>query len=123
MDAVTQIEMPRWSCNRVALIGDAAYCLTLISGQGASMALAGAYFLAEALRQNPDPHAAFQHYEQRLRPYIEQTQKKARKFAPNFVPGSQRRITLTQWAIRLIDLPPITRLFSKQLNLKSIIDA
>ncbi|MEO8395102.1 MAG: FAD-dependent monooxygenase [Chloroflexota bacterium] len=121
MDTVTQIEMPAWSSNRVALIGDAAYCLTLIAGQGASMALAGAYFLAEALRQNADPHLAFQHYEQRLRPHIEQTQKKARKFAPTFVPGSQRRIALTQWAIRLIDLPPITRLVKKQFDMKSII--
>jgi 2-polyprenyl-6-methoxyphenol hydroxylase-like FAD-dependent oxidoreductase len=123
MDTVTQIEMPSWSSNRVALIGDAAYCLTLISGQGTSMAMAGAYFLADELRQNADPHVVFQRYERRLRPYIEQKQKKARNFAPTFVPSSQRRITLTQWAIRLIDLPPITRLVSKQLNLKSIIPA
>ena len=73
--------------------------------------------------QNADHHVAFQHYEQRLRPYIEQKQKKARNFAPTFVPSNQRRIALTQWAIRLIDLPPITRLVSKQLNLKSIIPA
>ncbi|MBI1255936.1 MAG: hypothetical protein GC204_00555 [Chloroflexi bacterium] len=123
MDTVTQIQMPSWSSNRVVLIGDAAYCLTLISGQGTSMAMAGAYFLAEALRQNADHHAAFQHFENRLRPYIEQTQKKARKFAPTFIPSTQRRINLTQWAIRLIDVPPITRLVSKQLSLKSIIDA
>jgi 2-polyprenyl-6-methoxyphenol hydroxylase-like FAD-dependent oxidoreductase len=123
MDTVTQIEMPLWSSNRVALIGDAAYCLTLISGQGTSMAMAGAYFLAEELRQNVDHHVAFQRFEQRLRPIIEQKQKKARKFAPTFVPSSELRIALTQWAIRLIDLPPITRLVSKQLNLKSIIPA
>jgi 2-polyprenyl-6-methoxyphenol hydroxylase-like FAD-dependent oxidoreductase len=123
MDTVTQIEMPLWSSNRVALIGDAAYCLTLISGEGTSMAMAGAYFLAEELRQNADHHIAFQRYEQHLRPYIEQKQKKARKFAPTFVPSSELRIALTQWAIRLIDLPPITRLVSKQINLKSIIPA
>ncbi len=123
LDTVTQIEMPSWSSNRVALIGDAAYCMTLISGQGTSMAMAGAYFLAEELRQKADHHVAFQRYEQRLRPYIEQKQKKARKFAPTFVPSSELRITLTQWAIRLIDLPPVTRLVSKQLNLKSIIPA
>ncbi len=121
MDTVTQIEMPSWSSNRVALIGDAAYCLTLISGQGTSMAMAGAYFLAEALRQNTDYHAAFQHFEARLRPYIEKTQQKTRKFAPNFVPDSELRIRLTQWAIRLIDLPPVMRLVSKQLNVASII--
>ena len=123
MDTVTQIAMPMWSSNRVALIGDAAYCMTLISGQGTSMAMAGAYFLAEELRQNADYHVAFQRYEERLRPYIEQKQKTVRKFAPTFVPGSELRIALPQWAVRLIDLPPITRLVSKQLNLKRIIPA
>ena len=87
------------------------------------MAMAGAYFLAEELGQNADYHVAFQRYEERLRPYIEQKQKKARKFAPTFVPSSELRIALTQWTIRLIDLPPITRLVSKQLNLKRIIPA
>jgi 2-polyprenyl-6-methoxyphenol hydroxylase-like FAD-dependent oxidoreductase len=123
MDTVTQIEMPSWASNRVTLIGDAAYCLTLISGQGTSMAMAGAYFLADELRQHADHRVAFRRYEERLRPYIEQKQKKARKFAPTFVPSTERRIALTQWAIRLIDLPPITRLVSKQMNLKSIIPA
>ncbi len=123
MDTVTQIEMSSWSNNRVALIGDAAYCLTLISGQGTSMAMAGAYFLADELRQNADHHVAFTRYDQRLRPYIEQKQKKARNFAPNFVPSSELRIALTQWAIRLIDLPPVTRLVGKQMNFKSIIPA
>jgi 2-polyprenyl-6-methoxyphenol hydroxylase-like FAD-dependent oxidoreductase len=123
MDTVTQIEMPSWSSNRVALIGDAAYCMTLISGQGTSMAMAGAYFLAEELRQSADPHVALQCYEERLRPYIQQKQKKARNFAPSFVPSSKLRIALTQWAIRLIDLPPVTRLVGKQMNFKSIIPA
>jgi len=87
------------------------------------MAMAGAYFLAEELRQNADPLVAFRCYEERLRPYIEQKQKKARNFAPNFVPNSELRIALTQWAIRLIDLPPVTRLVGKQMNFKSIIPA
>ena len=87
------------------------------------MAMAGAWFLADELRQAAEHHVALQRYEQRLRPYIENKQKKARKFAPTFVPGSERRIALTQWAIRLIDLPPITRLVSKQFNMKSIIPA
>ena len=87
------------------------------------MAMADAHFLADELRQNANHLVTFQRYEQRLRPYIEEKQKKARNFAPTFIPSSQRRIALTQWVIRLIDLPPITKLVSKQLNLKSIIPA
>ncbi len=89
MDSVTQIVMPTWHNGRIVLIGDAAYCLTLISGQGASMAMGGAYFLSQALERTPDYQTAFNQYERRLRPYIEETQEKARRFAPKFVPGSR----------------------------------
>jgi 2-polyprenyl-6-methoxyphenol hydroxylase-like FAD-dependent oxidoreductase len=41
-DAVLQIETPRWSTRRVVLIGDACYCVSLLAGQGASLAMAGA---------------------------------------------------------------------------------
>jgi 2-polyprenyl-6-methoxyphenol hydroxylase-like FAD-dependent oxidoreductase len=121
-DTVTQIHMPKWSSNRVALIGDAAYCLTLISGQGASMAMAGAYFLANELNRTNDYHEAFTRYEKRLRPYIERAQTKARRFAPTFVPNSRLRIMLTNWALRLIDLPPVSNLVGKQISAASIIE-
>jgi 2-polyprenyl-6-methoxyphenol hydroxylase-like FAD-dependent oxidoreductase len=55
MDTVTQVQMPTWHQGRVALIGDACGCPTLISGQGASLAMAGAYVLAEALRDMGQP--------------------------------------------------------------------
>jgi len=121
LDTVTQIHMPKWSSNRVALIGDAAHCLTLISGQGASMAMAGAYFLASELNNTSDYQTAFARYEKRLRPYIERAQTKARRFAPTFVPNSQLRIRLTNWALRLIDLPPVSKLVSKQISIGSIV--
>jgi 2-polyprenyl-6-methoxyphenol hydroxylase-like FAD-dependent oxidoreductase len=123
LDAVTQIKMPKWSCNRVVLIGDAAHCSTLISGQGAALAMAGAYFLTEELNQTGDPQAAMIKYEKRLRPHVEKIQTKAKNFAPTFVPSTQLRITLSYWAMRLIDFPPVTQLFGKQLDVKSFIPA
>ena len=51
MDAVIQIQMPTWHQGRVALVGDACGCPTLISGQGASLAMGEAYLLAEALHE------------------------------------------------------------------------
>jgi 2-polyprenyl-6-methoxyphenol hydroxylase-like FAD-dependent oxidoreductase len=123
MDTVTQIKMPQWSSSRVVMLGDAAYCPTLISGQGAALAMAGAYFLTEELNQTSDVQAALTRYEKHLRPYVEKVQTKARRFAPSFVPDSQLRIAMFNWAIRLIDFPPITHLFGKQLSLESIIPA
>jgi 2-polyprenyl-6-methoxyphenol hydroxylase-like FAD-dependent oxidoreductase len=41
-DSVTQIEMRHWYKGRIALIGDACGCLTLLAGQDSHMAMAGA---------------------------------------------------------------------------------
>jgi 2-polyprenyl-6-methoxyphenol hydroxylase-like FAD-dependent oxidoreductase len=66
MDAVIQIQMPTWHQGRVALVGDACDCPTLISGQGASMAMGGAYLLARALHETADYQQAFHRYEQQM---------------------------------------------------------
>jgi 2-polyprenyl-6-methoxyphenol hydroxylase-like FAD-dependent oxidoreductase len=49
-DEMAQIKMDRWSKGRVALVGDAGYCCSALSGQGTSVALLGAYFLAGELK-------------------------------------------------------------------------
>jgi 2-polyprenyl-6-methoxyphenol hydroxylase-like FAD-dependent oxidoreductase len=70
-DAMAQIRMDHWSRGRVALLGDAGYCPSPLSGQGTSLAPAGACVLADCLAQAPgDHHAAFSRYEQRMRPFV-----------------------------------------------------
>ncbi|MFJ8011834.1 FAD-dependent monooxygenase [Streptomyces sp. NPDC096339] len=71
-DAMAQIRMDTWSRGRVALLGDAGYCPSPLSGQGTSLALVGAYVLADCLAQAPDGdhRAAFAHYERRMRPFV-----------------------------------------------------
>ncbi len=120
-DNVTQIKMPQWSEGRVALIGDAAYCPTLVSGQGASMAMAGAYFLAEALAQNDNPQQAFQMMDARLRPHIEKIQKSAQNFASTFIPKSRFRIAVTYLALRLSNISLFKGLIGKQFTVNSIL--
>lgn len=69
--ALAQTVMDSWSKGRVALVGDAGYCPSPFSGQGTSLALVGAYILAEELGRSPNDHArAFAAYETRLRPYV-----------------------------------------------------
>ncbi|GAB2832790.1 FAD-dependent monooxygenase [Actinocorallia aurea] len=72
-DAVAQVRMPRWSTGRVALVGDAAHCPSPMSGQGTSLALVGAYVLADELAKASHPEA-FAHYETRMRPFVEANQ-------------------------------------------------
>jgi 2-polyprenyl-6-methoxyphenol hydroxylase-like FAD-dependent oxidoreductase len=68
-DAVAQIRMPRWSSGRVAVVGDAAYAPSFLTGQGTSLALVGAYMLAHSLADR-DHAAGFAAYEQDTREFV-----------------------------------------------------
>lgn len=76
-DTVSQVRMDRWSKGRVALVGDAAYAPAFLSGQGTSIAIAGAYVLASELVGHDRPEPAFAAYERRLRDYVERNQELA----------------------------------------------
>ncbi|WP_424186447.1 FAD-dependent monooxygenase [Actinokineospora sp. G85] len=67
-DSMAQIHLDTWTTDRIALTGDAAYCASPLSGQGTSLALAGAYVLADELSKNNDD--ALARYEERLRPFV-----------------------------------------------------
>jgi 2-polyprenyl-6-methoxyphenol hydroxylase-like FAD-dependent oxidoreductase len=74
-DTVSQIRMPSWSKGRIALVGDAAYGPSFVTGQGSSLALVGGYVLAgELARHADDPAAALASYEQECRPFAEANQ-------------------------------------------------
>ena len=73
-DVVSQIRLPRWSQGRVALVGDAAYAPSFLTGQGSSLALVGAYMLAGELATHADHTAAFAAYEKNTREFVERNQ-------------------------------------------------
>jgi 2-polyprenyl-6-methoxyphenol hydroxylase-like FAD-dependent oxidoreductase len=123
LDSVTQIQMPRWSDGRVALVGDAAHCLTLVSGQGASTSMGGAYILAEELGKAEDHRAAFAAYERRVRPFVEDKQRKARRFAKTFVPGSRLGVQLSYLTMKLMFTPLLARFIGKQFGFDSLLQA
>ncbi len=104
-DDVSQIEMQSWSSGRVVLVGDACQCVSLLAGQGASMAMAAAYILAETLNAEDNVAEALQHYERRLKPSIQKKQAAGRKMATWFVPEYSFRIRLRDAALRLAVWP------------------
>ena len=85
MDPLIQIRMAHWHAGRCVVAGDAAHCMTLISGQGATMAFTGACVLAEQLAAHP-PDAAFRAYESDLRSTVgivqDGTQSASRWYVP-----------------------------------------
>ena len=88
-DAVSQIRMERWSHGRAVLLGDAGYCPALLTGQGSTLAMMGAYILAGELKVAPGNHQrAFAQYEQAFRPVVRQEQKKVGATARFLVPAT-----------------------------------
>nr|WP_099982807.1 tetracycline destructase Tet(50) [uncultured bacterium]A0A059WYP6.1 RecName: Full=Flavin-dependent monooxygenase; AltName: Full=Tetracycline destructase Tet(50); Short=Tet(50) [unidentified prokaryotic organism]AIA15133.1 FAD_TeRes [uncultured bacterium]AKQ05894.1 tetracycline destructase Tet(50) [uncultured bacterium] len=75
-DAITQIKMKSWTKGRIALIGDAAYCPSPLSGQGNNLAFVGAYILAGELKKaDGDYIQAFTRYNELLHPFVEANQQ------------------------------------------------
>ncbi len=78
-DEMSQIKMPEWSRGRVALVGDAGYCCSPLSGQGTSVALLGAYILAGELKATSqdgvdDYATGFANYHREFNDYVGRNQ-------------------------------------------------
>lgn len=74
-DTTTQIIMDSWSKENVVLVGDAAHAPSFLTGQGSSLAMIGAFILANELKSNNDIHEAFISYEKSMKPFVELNQK------------------------------------------------
>ncbi len=105
-DSISQIHMDSWTNGRVALLGDAGYCPSPASGQGASLALAGAYVLAGELKANADHRTAFARYEAEIRGYVNKNQKIALAAAEQVIPRTWRRIWFRNQLIRALPYLP-----------------
>jgi len=106
-DGITQITLDAWSSGRVALLGDAAYCASPLSGQGTSLALVGAYVLAGELRAAHGDHTqAFAAYEQAMRPFVLANQKSAATSGKQFIPASNVARWFGDFNIRLLPRMP-----------------
>lgn len=104
LDTVSQVRMPGWSHGRTALLGDAAWSLTFLSGQGTSAAMAGAAVLADALAALPLPDALTA-WETHMRPPVTRLQKAAKQIGGQFVPASRLGMALQKRLAPLLFSP------------------
>ncbi len=105
-DTVSQIHMPHWAKGRVALVGDAGACVSLMAGEGTGLAMAEAYVLAGELHASGGDFAtAFARYEERLMPFLKTKQAGAAKFASSFAPRTWRGIAFRNQVTRLMGIP------------------
>ena len=110
-DRVSQIRMPGWSRGRVALVGDAAFCVSLLAGQGSALAMTAAYVLAGELAKADGRHEeAFRRYEAVLRTYIETKQTGAQRFAGAFAPRTRWGLWFRNRVMNAFAIPGMARL-------------
>ncbi|MGW7532075.1 FAD-dependent monooxygenase [Amycolatopsis sp. NPDC054798] len=110
LEDVGQAKLPTWHQGRVALLGDAAYCASPISGMGTTLALTGAYILAGELMASEDPQAAFARYEHRMRPLVTEAQRLFPGAPQVTMPRSRTHRTAIHTALRMASTPLVRRL-------------
>lgn len=121
-DIVAQSVMPEWRKQRTVLVGDACGAVSLLAGQGGSLAIAGAALLGEVLGPVSSPNgivAALSQYERQWRPVVEVAQASGRRAAATFLPRNNAQRLLRRWIVRATRLPGVDRLVARQI-LRSI---
>ncbi|WP_409235431.1 FAD-dependent monooxygenase [Streptomyces sp. PA5.6] len=112
-DVVSQIRMPRWSSGRVALVGDAAYAPSFLTGQGTSLALVGAYSLAGSLAGG-DHAAGFAAYEHDTRPFVTATQDRVGEGGATLFPTTDAALERRNAMLRRLGTTPAHSVFSER---------
>jgi 2-polyprenyl-6-methoxyphenol hydroxylase-like FAD-dependent oxidoreductase len=101
LDSVSQVRISRWANGRVTLVGDAASSVSLF-GDGSTLAMAGAYTLAEEMAATPaDPRSAFARYEAKHRIMVDPRQGNVATAAALMVPATRSGVTARNLASRL----------------------
>lgn len=119
-DKVEQVDLPRWSDGRVVLLGDACQCVSPLAGQGASMAVAGAYILSELLHVKRDVTAALRAYEGVLKPTIERQQIAARRIGRWFLPTNEWRLWVRNLITQASVLTPVASVVRRRMAAQSV---
>ncbi|TPI67285.1 FAD-binding domain [Mesorhizobium sp. B3-1-3] len=110
-DSVSQVMMNTWSRGRLALTGDAAFCVSLLAGQGSALAMISAYVLAgELLKADGRHQEAFFRYETFLRDYIRTKQQGAARFAAALAPRTQFGLLFRNLVTNAFAVPGLARL-------------
>jgi len=116
-DLIGQVRMQHWTRGRVALLGDAAYSPSPLTGLGTSLAIVSAYVLAgELAAADGDHRVAFTSYEAELRSYVKQCQQLPPGALSGMLPRTSAAMWLRNWSIRLMTAWPWRQLVGGQFH-------
>jgi 2-polyprenyl-6-methoxyphenol hydroxylase-like FAD-dependent oxidoreductase len=116
-DSTFQVHCTEWERGRVVLVGDACWCVSLLAGQGASLAVAGGLVLAEELAARPDEVAtAVGRYRDRLEPTVSRIARSGLRTADWFIPDQRWRGQVRDLTLRGAAWPVTASLMSRALG-------
>lgn len=113
-DEVVQIQMPHWSKGPIVLLGDACGCVSLLAGQGATLAMTGAHELSKQLDRCPDLGTALNSYETVMRKMVTSAQRAGRRNASWFLPRSAMVANLRNRVMSMAVNSPLAGLVARQ---------
>ncbi|SDH56077.1 FAD-dependent monooxygenase [Nonomuraea jiangxiensis] len=100
-DSVSSVRLTTWARGRIALLGDAASCMSLL-GDGSTLAMVGARTLARALGEESGHAAAFRRYEAEHRILVAPKQRNVGRAAGLLVPKTRLGITTRNLTARVL---------------------
>jgi 2-polyprenyl-6-methoxyphenol hydroxylase-like FAD-dependent oxidoreductase len=115
-EQATQIKMPAWHRGRVGLLGDACHAYALLPGQGSSVAMAAASWLALEINRAASPDIALDWYQNHLMDEIARRRTSTRRVAEWLVPASRGELALRNTLLRLSSVPRVRRFLGSVLR-------
>lgn len=116
-DLYAQVKMEHWTQGRVALVGDAAWSPSPLTGMGTGLAVVGAFVLAGELAAAAGDHrVAFPRYEAALRPYVTQCQKLPPGGVNGIAPKTRTAIRLRTLSARMMARWPMRVFVAKMFE-------
>nr|A0A2U8U2L4.1 RecName: Full=FAD-dependent monooxygenase asL4; AltName: Full=Xenovulene A biosynthesis cluster protein L4 [Sarocladium sp. 'schorii']AFD18251.1 L4 [Sarocladium strictum]AWM95786.1 FAD-dependent monooxygenase [Sarocladium sp. 'schorii'] len=123
LERLGMVKLDSWHRGRVALVGEAAWCSSVLTGMGTTSCLVGAYCLAGEIAKHcgrgdqgeakDDPMMvqknlanALAGYEEKFMPFMHQVQDglSAKTGTRTYMPSSQWGVTILNWVIKIIAL-------------------
>jgi 2-polyprenyl-6-methoxyphenol hydroxylase-like FAD-dependent oxidoreductase len=100
-----------WTRGRVALVGDAASCVSPLAGEGSGLAMTAAYILAGELhRAGGDYTRALARYQELFGPLVRRKQRAALRFGGLFAPKSRLSLWVRNGVMNLLRVPWVAKL-------------
>lgn len=115
-----QVKPPVTVIGRVALVGDAGYCPTPLTGMGTSLAIIGAYILAGEINQTDNVLEALNRYNEIILPFARSVQNIPSSMPAYVNPQSSLALSVVRNTLWFVSWSGITNLIAKVAGVTSL---